>query len=73
MYLSWSPRKLNVRALDMDTQSSRITFTLLVDDFGIKFEGDNHANHLVSTLKKYYDITVEWKGALCRNKTKIGL
>ena len=41
-----------------------ITFTLVVDEFGIKFEGDNHANHLVSTLKKYYDITVEWKWEL---------
>ena len=28
-----------------------ITFTMVVDDFGIKFEGDNHANHLISTLK----------------------
>ena len=41
-----------------------ITFTLVVDDFGIKFEGENHANHLVSTLKKYYDITVYWKEEL---------
>ena len=36
-----------------------ITFTLVVDDFGIKVEGKNHANHLVSTLKKYYGITVD--------------
>ena len=27
-----------------------ITFTLVVDGFGIKSEGNNHANHLVSTL-----------------------
>ena len=39
-----------------------ITFALIVDDFGIKVEGNNHANHLVSTLKKHYDITVDWKG-----------
>ena len=38
-----------------------ITFTLVVDDFGIKVEGNNHANHLVSTLKNHYDITVDCK------------
>ena len=41
-----------------------ITFNLVFDDFGIKVEGNNHANHLVSTLKKHYDITVDWKGEL---------
>ena len=41
-----------------------IAFNLVVDDFGIKVEGKNHANHLVSTLKKHYDITVDWKGEL---------
>ena len=39
-----------------------ITFNLVVDDFGIKVEGNNHANHLFSKLKKHYDITVDWKG-----------
>ena len=34
-----------------------ITFTLVVDNFRIKVEGNNHANHLVSTLKNYYEIT----------------
>ena len=34
-----------------------VTFTLVVDDFGVKFVGDQHANHLKSTLEKYYDIT----------------
>ena len=41
-----------------------ITFTLVVDDFIIKVEGNNNANHIVSTLKNYYDITVDWKGEL---------
>ena len=41
-----------------------ITFTLVVGNFGIKVEGNNHANHLVFTLKKYYDITVDWRGEL---------
>ena len=41
-----------------------LTFTLVIDDFGVKFEGDAHANHLVKTLKRYYDVTVDWKGEL---------
>ena len=41
-----------------------ITFTLVVDDFGIKVKGNNHANHLVSTMKNHYDITFNWKGEL---------
>ena len=35
-----------------------LNFTLVVDDFGFKSEGDAHANHLVKTLKRYYDVTV---------------
>ena len=27
------------------------TFFLVVDDFGIKYVGNNHANHLINTLK----------------------
>ena len=36
-----------------------ITFTLVVDDFGIKFEGDMNANHLVKTLRKHYNVTTD--------------
>ena len=39
-----------------------VTFTLVVDDFGIKFVGDQHANHLKKVLEKDYEVTVDWKG-----------
>ena len=40
-----------------------IMFTLCVDDFGIKYSGEHSANHLIATLKKYYEvITVDWTG-----------
>ena len=42
-----------------------IKFTLVVDDFGVKFTGDKHANHLKKALKRYYKVTVEWKGEKC--------
>ena len=41
-----------------------LTFTLVVDDFRVNFEGGAHANHLVKTLKRYYDVTLDWKGKL---------
>ena len=41
-----------------------ITFALVVDDFGVKYKGDVHANHLIAILKKDYEVTVDWKGDL---------
>ena len=28
-----------------------VTFSLVVDDFGVKYKGDCHANNLINTLK----------------------
>ena len=39
-----------------------ITFTLVVDDFGIKFVGEEHANHLKQSLEQHYDVTIDWDG-----------
>ena len=40
------------------------TFTLVVDNFGIKFVGDKHARHLIATLSKYYTVETYWTGGL---------
>ena len=37
-------------------------FTLVVDDFGIKYERKRDAEHLMKTLKKYYPVSEDWKG-----------
>ena len=39
-----------------------ITFTLVVYDFGLKYENEKYAKHLMSVLKQYYNITEDWKG-----------
>jgi hypothetical protein len=39
-------------------------FTLVVDDFGIKYVGDEHARHLIDTLAKYYTVETDWTGGL---------
>jgi hypothetical protein len=35
-------------------QTQPITFSLVVDDFGIKYVGKNHADHLITCLKEKY-------------------
>ena len=41
-----------------------ISFTLVVDDFGIKYEGAEHLKHLLSILKSFYDVEVDMSGGL---------
>jgi len=40
-----------------------ITFSLVVDDFGIKYVSKEHADHLIHTLEKKYTISQDWTGA----------
>ncbi len=39
-----------------------ISFTLCVDDFGIKYIGREHAKHLASILSKHYRCSHDWDG-----------
>ena len=39
-----------------------VTFTLVVDNFGIKFVDKHHTQHLHKTLKKHYGTTSDWTG-----------
>ena len=39
-----------------------IAFTLVVDDFGIKYKSRQDAEHLISLLQSLYTITVDWEG-----------
>ena len=42
-----------------------IDFTLVVDDFGVRYEENEHALHLLQMLRKYYKaISVNWRGTL---------
>ena len=40
-----------------------IQFTLVVDDFGVKYVGKEHALHLQHTLEHHYKVTKDWSGA----------
>ena len=39
-----------------------VQFTLVVDDFGVKYVGKEHALHLKKALEADYTVTTEWEG-----------
>lgn len=41
-----------------------ISFCLVVDDFGVKYVGEEHARHLIDVLQRKYTITSDWTGDL---------
>ena len=44
-----------------------ITFTLAVDDFGVKYAGKYTALHLFNALKDLYNVSIDYTGTLhCR-------
>ena len=40
-----------------------ICFSLVVDDFGVKYVGEEHAKHLATVLKEHYEIEEDWSGS----------
>ncbi len=39
-----------------------IQFTLVVDNFGVKYVGEEHAHHLKNTLEEHFKLTCDWTG-----------
>ena len=37
-------------------------FTLVVDDFGVKYVGKQHAQHLMNVLSYFYEMKEDWLG-----------
>jgi hypothetical protein len=40
-----------------------VLFSLLVDDFGMKYIGRDNAEHIMAEIKKNCDISSDWKGS----------
>ncbi|KAL7487504.1 hypothetical protein ACHAW6_013083, partial [Cyclotella cf. meneghiniana] len=40
-----------------------IQFTLVVDNFGIKYVGKEHPQHLLTVLQEHYKVATDWKGS----------
>ena len=45
-------------------KTCRITFTLCVDELGVKFFSKADAVHLVNSVKSNYKFTVDWESTL---------
>ena len=41
-----------------------VWFTLVVDDFGVKYIGRENAEHLMAALRKNYEVEEDWTGGL---------
>jgi hypothetical protein len=41
-----------------------ILSSLVVDDFGIKYVGKQHPDHLINAIEQYYDFLKDWAGQL---------
>lgn len=41
-----------------------VSFSLVVNDFGIKYVGKEHADHLLQCLEKEYPLTIDWEGKI---------
>ena len=39
-------------------------FTLIVDKFGIKYEGIENAQNLINVIKNNYELYVDWSGSI---------
>jgi hypothetical protein len=39
-----------------------ISFTLVVDNFGVKYIGKEHVMHLIRVLKEHYEVEEDWEG-----------
>jgi hypothetical protein len=39
-----------------------ISFSLVLDDYGVKYVGREHTEHLMACIKKNYSISSDWKG-----------
>ena len=44
--------------------TTNLTVTLIVDDFGVKYENIEQVKHLIHALKQKYEITVDWAETL---------
>jgi hypothetical protein len=52
-------------------QTRPISFTLVVDNFGVKYVGKEHVDHLIRCIKQQYELTKDWTGDLyCSIKLK---
>ena len=48
----------------MEHNTKPIWFSLVVDDFGVKYTGKENDDHLIQARQKLYTISIDWTGSL---------
>jgi hypothetical protein len=48
----------------VEHKTQHILFTLVVDNFGMKYVNKDNVNHLIKCLKQKYELTKDWDGNL---------
>jgi hypothetical protein len=43
---------------------SPVLFSLVVDDFGVKYVGKQHVDHLIASIEEHYTFSKDWAGQL---------
>jgi hypothetical protein len=56
--------QMHQHAKSMEAQNEPISFTLVVNNVGIKYVGKEHVNHLIWCIKQKYELTKGWTGDL---------
>jgi hypothetical protein len=46
-----------------------IAFSLIVDDFTVKYVGKQHADHLWDAILRRYELTIDWEGKVYSGMT----
>ena len=41
-----------------------MTFSLVVDEFEVKYDGAKNMDHFIRSIQKYYSVSVDWTGVL---------
>ena len=44
--------------------SHPVHFTLTVNNFGVKYVGKEHVDHLISTIQRFFEVETDWTGTL---------
>ena len=61
MFVEFLPARRDVTS-DWRHNWRPISFTLVVDDFGVKYINKADVEHLMSVLKEDYEIDTDWEG-----------
>ena len=55
---------MQTHALHLEAKWQPLSFSLVVDDFGVKYIGKKHADNLIEPIRKYISVDVDCTGGL---------